>query len=287
MERPASDAEKRRRQRLPWWLLVGSLGVTVLGGWVGSRSIAALVERVEQLEREASESEARVAELQALREGMARRLRVMEQQQQGLATQNVALHKRAGEQGALLSRREAVRAELEQLLKTERERGEAFLVEQDGRLRVELADRLLFEPRQAALTPAGAELLTRVGAKLAVEGHLVQVAAHTDAVPETAETAPGPTSWELSSARAVTVVRLLETRTKLGPERLVASGYGPSHPVVVDDGPRARERNRRLELQLMPAPPRPVPLPAAPAEQRLAKKRNGRTLVQRAVDKTQ
>ncbi|MFY0527869.1 OmpA/MotB family protein [Archangium gephyra] len=278
MERAASDAEKRRRMRLPWWLLAGSLGVTVLGGWGASRSISSLVERVEQLEREASESEAQVAELQVLRDSMARRLRQLEQQQQGLSTQNAALHKRAGEQSVLLARRDAVRAELEQLLKAELERGEVFLAETDGRLRVEVADRLLFEPRKAALTPAGAELLTRVGAKLAVEGHLVQVAAHTDAVPETADTAPGPTSWELSSARAVTVVRLLGEKTKLGPEKLVAAGYGPYHPVVVDDGPLARERNRRLELQLMPAPPKPAPpKPTPPADLRLAKKRPGQT----------
>ncbi|AKJ08187.1 chemotaxis protein MotB [Archangium gephyra] len=279
MERAASDAEKPRRRWLPWWLLAGSLGVMVLGGWGASRSISSLMQRVEQLEREAGESEARVAELQVLRDSMARRLRLLEQQQQGLATQNAALNKRAGDQNVLLARREAARTELEQLLKAELEKGEVFLTETEGRLKVELADRLLFEPRKAALTPAGAELLTRVGAKLAVEGHLVQVAAHTDAVPETAETAPGPTSWELSSARAVTVVRLLGEKTKLGPERLVAAGYGPYHPVVVDDGPLARERNRRLELQLMPAPPRPTPppAPAAPADQRLAKKRPGQT----------
>jgi chemotaxis protein MotB len=277
MERAASDAEKRRRVRWPWWLLAGSLGVTVLGGWGASRSISSLVARVEQLEREASESEARVGELQVLRDSMARRLRQLEQQQQGLSTQNAALTKRAGEQSVLLARRDAVRVELEQLLKAELERGEVFLAETDGRLRVEVADRLLFEPRKAALTPTGAELLTRVGAKLAVEGHLVQVAAHTDAVPETADAAPGTTSWELSSARAVTVVRLLGEKTKLGPERLVAAGYGPYHPVVVDDGPLSRERNRRLELQLMPAPPRPAPPPAAPADLRLAKKRPGQT----------
>ncbi|WNG61766.1 OmpA family protein [Archangium gephyra] len=274
MERTASDAEKRRRRWLPWWLLAGSLGVTVLGGWGASRSVSSLMQRVEQLEREASESEARVAELQVLRDSMTRRMRLLEQQQQGLTTQNATLNKRAGDQNVLLARREAARTELEQLLKAELEKGEVFLTETEGRLRVELADRLLFEPRKAALTPAGAELLARVGAKLAVEGHLVQVAAHTDAVPETT---PEATSWELSSARAVAVVRLLGEKTKLGPERLVAAGYGPYHPVVVDDGPLARERNRRLELQLMPAPPKPTPPPPPPADQRLAKKRTGQT----------
>ncbi|QRK10306.1 OmpA family protein [Archangium violaceum] len=277
MERATSDAEKRRRARLPWLLLAGSLGVSVLGGWAAARSISSLLTRVEQLEREASESEARVAELQVLRDSMTRRMRLLEQQQQGLTTQHAALNKRTGDHNVLLARREAVRVELEQLLKAELGRGEVFLEESEGRLRVELADRVLFEPRKAVLTPGGKELLTRVGAKLAVEGHLVQVAAHTDATPETPEPASASTSWELSAARAVTVVRLLGEKTKLTPEKLVAAGYGPAHPVVRDDGPQSRERNRRLELRLMPAPPplKPAAPPAPPADQRLAKKRPG------------
>ncbi|HEX8819470.1 MAG TPA: OmpA family protein [Archangium sp.] len=239
---------ERRGARLPWWLLAGAVGVLLGGGWLAGRSISSLLARVEQLEREASESEARVAELQVLRDSMARRLRQLEQRLQGMSA---APGKRTGEQTA---RREAVRAELEQVLKEELAKGEAFLEEADGRLRVELAERLLFEPRKATLTPGGEELLARVGGKLTgAEGHLVQVAAYTDAVAETPETTPAPTSWELSAARAVTAVRLLGEKVKLSPDRLVAAGYGPYHPVVLDDGPLARERNRGLELQLMPA----------------------------------
>jgi chemotaxis protein MotB len=271
-----SDAEKRRRTRWPWLLLAGTVGLSAVGGGLASRSISSLLARVEQLEREAAESEARVAELQVLRDSLTRRLRLLEQQQREMAA---AVGQRAGEQGPLLARREAVRAELEQLLKAELLKGEAFLEESEGQLRVELADRLFFAPRQAVLTPGGAELLTRVGAKLAgVEGHLVQVAAHTDGVQEAPETAPAPTSWELSAARAVTAARFLGEKVKLSPERLVAAGYGSYHPVVLDDGPLARERNRRLELRLMPAPPprQPQAPPLPTASKRVTeKKRSG------------
>ncbi|HSP77524.1 MAG TPA: OmpA family protein, partial [Myxococcaceae bacterium] len=184
----------------------------------------------------------------ALRDSMARRLRALEQQ----AGQGGGRARRE-EKGAQQARREAVRAELRKLLKGELQRGEAFLEEAEERLRVELSDRLLFEPRKAALTPRGAELLARVGARVgAVEGHLVRVAAHTDEGPE------GMTSWELSATRAVAVVRHLEEAVKVAPERLVAAGHGAWHPVVPDDGPQARARNRRVELLLLPAPsPRP------------------------------
>lgn len=86
MERAASDAERRRRARLPWLLLAGTVGVSALGGWLASRSLSSLLARVEQLEHEAAESEARVAELQVLRDSLTRRLRLLEHQQQGPAT---------------------------------------------------------------------------------------------------------------------------------------------------------------------------------------------------------
>ncbi len=86
MEPAASDAEKRRRARWPWWMLLGAVGLLTLGGGLAARSISSLLARVEQLEREAAESEARVAELQVLRDSLTRRLRQLEQQQQQAAS---------------------------------------------------------------------------------------------------------------------------------------------------------------------------------------------------------
>jgi Tfp pilus assembly protein PilN len=77
-----SESARRRRAWLPWGLLVGAVALATSGAWAGSRSISALVDRNGQLEREAAESEARVAELQALREAQTRRLRTLEQQHQ-------------------------------------------------------------------------------------------------------------------------------------------------------------------------------------------------------------
>ncbi|NMO22532.1 hypothetical protein HPC49_41100 [Pyxidicoccus fallax] len=77
-----SEPARRRRAWLPWGLLAGVVVLATSGAWAGSRSISALVERNGQLEREAAESESRVAELQALREAQSRRLRTLEQQHQ-------------------------------------------------------------------------------------------------------------------------------------------------------------------------------------------------------------
>ncbi len=86
MEPAASDTERRRGARLPWWLLAVAVGLLTLGGWLAAHSISSLLARVEQLEREAAESEARVAELQVLRDSLTRRLRQLEQQRQQAAS---------------------------------------------------------------------------------------------------------------------------------------------------------------------------------------------------------
>ncbi|MFY2559064.1 hypothetical protein ACN469_15645 [Corallococcus terminator] len=77
-----NEAARWRRAWLPWGLLAGVCLLGATATWASTRSVSALAERGAQLEREAAESEARVAELQALREAMARRLRVLEQQHQ-------------------------------------------------------------------------------------------------------------------------------------------------------------------------------------------------------------
>ncbi len=81
MEEARSAVDRRRRAWLPWVLLAGVVAVAGGGGVMASRSISSLLARNAQLEREALESEARVAELQVLRGSMERRLRLLEQQQ--------------------------------------------------------------------------------------------------------------------------------------------------------------------------------------------------------------
>jgi cell division protein FtsB len=90
MEATQSESARRRRAWLPWGLLASAVVLATSGAWAGSRSISALVERNVQLEREAAESEARVAELQALREAQSRRLRTLEQQHQAALTATAA-----------------------------------------------------------------------------------------------------------------------------------------------------------------------------------------------------
>jgi chemotaxis protein MotB len=64
-------------------------------------------------------------------------------------------------------------------------------------------------------------------------------------------------NWDLSAARAATVVNYLEQGHGIDPGRLVAAGLGSSHPVVSNDTPDNRELNRRIEIVLEVPPQDP------------------------------
>jgi chemotaxis protein MotB len=279
MEEARGATDLRRRTWLPWALLAGVVVLAMGGGLVVSRSISALLERNAQLEEVALESDARVAELQLLRASMERRLRQLDQQQTGSAVQRESEARKFREADAQAAQREAARQKLEKKLKDELAQGDVWLdTSRPESLHVELSERLLFEPGQSTLTPSGVEELGRIGTVLAsVEGHAVEVSSHTDELPAAAAPGTAGTSWELSSARATSIVRaLLERPSRIAPERLSAVGHASFRPEVPTDSPQNRLRNRRVELtlSLMPVPPasllaniEPTPPPLAPSKE--------------------
>ncbi|WP_224362693.1 OmpA family protein [Hyalangium versicolor] len=229
---------------------------------MASTSISALLERNTELEQGTLESEARVAELQVLRASMERRLRQLDQQQTGTTAQRESEARKIREADVQAAQREAARVKLEARLKNELAQGDIwFDTTRPDALRVELSERLLFEPGQSSLTAQGVEELGRIGAVLAaVEGHAVEVSSHTDDLPAASGTGVG-TSWELSSARATAIVRvLMEPPARIVPERLSAIGHASFRPEVPMDSPQNRQRNRRVELTLSPMPVPPASL---------------------------
>jgi chemotaxis protein MotB len=109
-----------------------------------------------------------------------------------------------------------------------------------------LTDKLLFDSGQAALQPQGVNLMTSIGAMLRTEaGHNVIVEGYTDDVPISGSTYP--TNWELSTARASTVVRTF-LEANVSPERLTAAGRAYLDPVASNRTAAGREANRRVQI---------------------------------------
>ena len=161
-------------------------------------------------------------------------------------------------------------SEYEQLaasLQGEIRSGRVELSELRGRMTVKMKDKVLFPSGSALLNADGKKSLQQIAAALqALKGKVVRVEGHTDNVP----TRGGPfaTNWELSTARALAVVRFLQ-ESGVDPGRLGAAGYGEYQPIAPNDTPESRAQNRRIEIVLAPAEPPPAPQPApepAPAK---------------------
>jgi len=84
-----------------------------------------------------------------------------------------------------------------------------------------------------------------------VQGKLIRVEGHTDNVPVHAST--WTSNWDLSAARALAVVRVLQEKG-VDPTRLAAAGYGEYQPIASNDTPEGKSLNRRIEIVLAAAP---------------------------------
>ncbi len=140
-------------------------------------------------------------------------------------------------------------------LEQEIERGEVRISELKGKLTVNVVDKILFDSGKAALKPAGIKVLQQIGDILnsAVDKN-IQVEGHTDNVPISGGLAARyPSNWELSTARATTVLHFLQDKVGVSGERLSAVGYGEYQPIASNSTAKGRAENRRIQIVLTAA----------------------------------
>lgn len=212
---------------------------------------------------------AQLGNLQGLLDASAARDEAAQVQLQNLGTQlNAALAQVAAEQKARADLEAAERARLEaENADLAKFRSEFFgqlsqlLAGRDG-VRV-VGDRfvfsseVLFTPGAADLAPEGqaqiagvVEILNEVAGQIPPEiNWIIRVDGHTDNMPLSGAGAFAD-NWELSQARALSVVRYMVEDLGFPPERLAATGFGEFQPVAPGDSPEARAQNRRIELKL-------------------------------------
>ena len=127
-------------------------------------------------------------------------------------------------------------------------------IKRDGNLqRFMFSDRILFNTAEAELQLLGQLTLTAVG--ILLQQHKtgfyqrIQIEGHTDDVP--IETPQFPSNWELSSARAIAVLRLFVDEIGINPKTLTATGYGEFRPAAPNTTVQGRSKNRRIEIVLV------------------------------------
>jgi len=137
-------------------------------------------------------------------------------------------------------------------LEEEIQRGEVKISELKGKLTVNVVDKILFDSGKAVLKPAGINVLQQIGDILKVAADKdIQVEGHTDNVPISGTLAQKfPSNWELSTARATTVLHFLQVKAAISGERLSAVGYGEYRPVASNGTAQGRALNRRIQIVL-------------------------------------
>ncbi len=108
---------------------------------------------------------------------------------------------------------------------------------------------LLFDSGKADIKSDNTTFLLKVARLINSVDNYVRVEGNTDNVP--IQNSIYPSNWELSTARATSVVRFLIDQGKVAPERLSAVGYGEYRPVADNKSESGRNQNRRIELVIL------------------------------------
>jgi len=227
----------------------------------------------DQLRTRGDELEAELAKSQAELEKEREQARALQARIDDLSTSKGALQAKVDELSVSKTKLESAKVELEKksaeyekmasALRGEIDAGRVELTELRGKMTVKMKDKILFSSGSATIGKDGKAALAAVAEVLrGVQGKVFRVEGHTDNVPLGRGTY---TNWELSTARALAIVRYLQEQG-VDPTRLAAAGYGEFKPIAPNDTADGRSQNRRIEIVLAAedAPVEAAPAPAAP-----------------------
>lgn len=142
-----------------------------------------------------------------------------------------------------------VHAELNKFLREEGLEGVVGTKRTEEGLILVLPEQILFNTGEAIILSEAIPILDRVSDFLKEIPNMVRVEGHTDSRP--INTYVYPSNWELSGARASSVIRYFIEQHGLAPDRFMAVGFGETRPVAPNDGPENWAKNRRVEIIIL------------------------------------
>jgi len=128
---------------------------------------------------------------------------------------------------------------------------ELSIVMKNGKLYITMQDKLLFASGKADVQTKGIEALKKLAVVLNKNKEInIEIEGHTDNVP--ISTAKYADNWDLSCARAISIVRLLTDKYDVAEQRITASGRGEFFPIELNTTAEGKAKNRRTEIILSP-----------------------------------
>ena len=143
----------------------------------------------------------------------------------------------------------SLKADLEKILSSEIEKGELGLRTTPDGLVISLREVGFFGSGSAAIKSSSKAAISHIATLLTEHQYRVRIEGHTDNVP--IHNSQFASNWELSTARATELIRLLITDYKFPPERLSAAGYAEYHPIDTNDTDEGKAMNRRVDVVVL------------------------------------
>jgi chemotaxis protein MotB len=142
-------------------------------------------------------------------------------------------------------------ATLQQALGTELKSGKVALKLEARGLVINLRESAFFASGDDAVAVTSLPILAKIAAEIQGFGNPVRLEGHTDSVP--IHNSRFRSNWELSAARAIAMLELLEQKFDIAPERMAVAGYAENAPVDTNDTEEGRAHNRRVDLVILSA----------------------------------
>ena len=171
----------------------------------------------------------------------------------GLASAATALQEKNQQQAEVQVERRTLttaQAEIQQALDARGLGGNAtFEITGRGLVVTIVTDQVVYDTDSAVLRPGGQEILAAIAPAIRTLPNDIAIEGHTDDLPVTG--GPYPTNWELSTARATSVLHFLVDTLHVDATRLSASGYGDERPLVPNVSDANRAKNRRVAIVVL------------------------------------
>ena len=136
--------------------------------------------------------------------------------------------------------------ELQEALDSEIEAGQVTVEREGSKVIIRIQEKGSFASGSASLDPEFFEVMDKITAVLQEKSGKIVVAGHTDNIP--IRTGRFRSNWELSSARAVTVLHAMLRNPNIDEDRVLVEGHAETNPLVDNETPENRAKNRRVEL---------------------------------------
>ena len=125
-----------------------------------------------------------------------------------------------------------------------------FIIDKRG-LVLRFSERFFFDSGDASIRLEVVPMLNVLAQSLEKIPNHIRIEGHTDSVP--ISTLRFPSNWELSTARATSIVRYFLTQFKFAPNQLSAAGYGEFRPIASNQTTEGRTQNRRVDIVILSA----------------------------------